>query len=109
MQLRSGLQTTVHLTGTLLLGQVLDCETRQLLQTRPSEPEYGYASMAGLPAGRIAAGTCQGIDVLAMASDCSELAPALAACELPYAAQTALVGADGFDWYAPMLWQCRAK
>ena len=91
------------------MPQVTSCKTRRLLQTCKSRlymHDDPYISMAALTAGRIAASNLEGINILALGMDGSELAPA-GVVGLPSHAAKTLLEADGLPWYACMPWQCR--
>ena len=91
------------------MPQVTSCKTRRLLQTCKSRlymHDDPYICMAALTAGRIAASNLEGINLLALEMDGSELAPAGVVGPPSHAAKT-LLEADGLPWFARMPWQCR--
>lgn len=85
---------------------MIDCKTRQLLQTYSYDSDDFYFCMAPMPAGRIAAGNSEGFDMLAFDMDGSELTSAGDACQPGSTVRTTLLEANAFPWYAT--WQCRA-
>ena len=88
---------------------MIDCKARQLLQMCSSGERDPYISMVALPAGRIAAGNTAGIEVLALETGSSELAPAGDACQQERAEKTTLLSADAFEQCVTCIKECSAQ
>ena len=96
----SALPTGLHLADKRSRCQVVDCKTRQLPQTYSYDSGDYYFCMAPMPAGRIAAANSEGLDMLALDMDGSELTSAGDACQPRSAERTTLLEANAFPWCA---------